>query len=62
MLFYRIKLKYLNKKRFLSYIEKTQFFSCEHKVCVCVCVCVNGPHNEKIKYFSSIYIVNFDMG
>jgi hypothetical protein len=38
MLFYRIKLKYLNKKRFLSYIEKTQFFSCEHKVCVCVCV------------------------
>ena len=58
MLFYRIKLKYLNKKRFLSYIEKTQFFSCEHKVCVCV----NGPYNEKIKYFSSIYIVNFDMG
>jgi hypothetical protein len=60
MLSYHIKLKYLNKKKFLSYIEKTQFFSYEHKVCVCVCV--NGYRIEKIKYFSSIYIVNFDMG
>ena len=25
------KLKYLNKKSFLSHIEKTQFFSCEHR-------------------------------
>jgi len=29
---YSFKLKYLNKNVFLSNIEKTQFFSYEHKV------------------------------
>jgi hypothetical protein len=33
ILFYPIKLKYLNKKKsFLSHIKRTQLFSCEHKI------------------------------
>jgi len=45
------------KKVFLFYIEKTQFFSCEHRVDILKSF---KSHIEKIKHSSSIYIVNFE--
>jgi len=52
LFFYSFKLKYLNKKIFLFHSEKTQFFSCEHRI---------QSHVKKIQFFCSIYLINFDI-
>jgi hypothetical protein len=52
------KLKYLNKKCSLSQIKKTQLSYCEYRVYILTCFL---SHIEKIRYLSSIYILNFDM-
>ena len=53
MLYYFFNLKYLNQQDFVS-----QFFSCKHKVYVLMGF---KSHIEKIKYSSSIYVVNCNM-
>ena len=37
IIYYPFKLKYLNQKVFFSHIEKTWFFSWEHRVYILVC-------------------------
>jgi hypothetical protein len=60
ILFYYFKLKYLNQTSLLSHIKNTQLFSCEHHTHTHTLMDFQS-HIKKIKYFSNIYIVNFDI-